>query len=162
MYKKIMVPLDGSELAECVLPHVDALARGCDVADVVLVRVAEPSFVPTGAYSDGGMTVAAPDMVRIREEERQVVRQNAEQYLDRIVKSPSFANIRIRREVLEGPVAETLADYAEKNGVDLIVICTHGRTGVRRWVWGSVADRMLRAACVPVFMVRPPNCLPGV
>jgi nucleotide-binding universal stress UspA family protein len=61
-----------------------------------------------------------------------------------------------------GKVAESIADYATKNGVDLIIIATHGRSGVSRWVWGSVADRVLRSACVPVLMVRAPGCVPGI
>ena len=55
-----------------------------------------------------------------------------------------------------------IAEYATKNEIDLIVIATHGRSGVSRWVWGSVADRILRSACVPVMMVRAPGCVPGV
>ena len=65
-------------------------------------------------------------------------------------------------EVLEGKVAETLAHWAEQNGVDLIVIASHGRSGVSRWVMGSVADRVLRSACVPVLMIRAPGCVPGI
>ena len=65
-------------------------------------------------------------------------------------------------EVLEGNPAHTLAEYAEKNQFDLLVIATHGRSGVSRWVWGSVADRILRSACVPVLMVRAPGCVPGI
>ena len=55
-----------------------------------------------------------------------------------------------------------LADYATKNQVDLIVIATHGRSGVSKWVWGSVADRTLRSACIPVLMVRAPGCVAGI
>jgi nucleotide-binding universal stress UspA family protein len=65
-------------------------------------------------------------------------------------------------EVLEGKVPDTLAHWAEKNGVDLIVIASHGRSGVSRWVMGSVADRVLRSACVPVLMIRAPGCVPGI
>lgn len=160
MYKKIMVPLDGSNLAECVLPHVDVIARGCGVTEVVFVRVAEPTFVPGGTYGEG-IQITAPEMVKIREQEREVVRAEAEQYLDRLVGIPLYSGVAIKREVLEGPVAETLASYAESNDVDLVVISTHGRSGVSRWVWGSVADRILRSACVPVFMIRAPGCVPG-
>ena len=65
-------------------------------------------------------------------------------------------------EVLEGSVAETLAAWAEQNDVDLIIIASHGRSGVSRWVMGSVADRILRSVCVPVMMIRAPGCTPGI
>ena len=65
-------------------------------------------------------------------------------------------------EILEGKVADTLSHWAEKNEVDLIVIASHGRSGVSRWVMGSVADRVLRSACVPVLMIRAPGCAPGI
>ena len=65
-------------------------------------------------------------------------------------------------EVLEGDVAETLANWAENNGVDLIIIASHGRSGVGRWVMGSVADRLLRSVCVPVMMIRAPGCESGI
>jgi nucleotide-binding universal stress UspA family protein len=55
-----------------------------------------------------------------------------------------------------------IADYASKNDVDLIIIATHGRSGVSRWVWGSVADHILRSACVPVLMIRAPGCVAGI
>ena len=69
---------------------------------------------------------------------------------------------QIKTEVIMGKPAEVLADYAAKNKVDLIIIATHGRSGVSRWVWGSVADRILRSTCAAVFMVRAPGCVPGI
>jgi nucleotide-binding universal stress UspA family protein len=69
--------------------------------------------------------------------------------------------IRVRSEVLAGKAAESLAEYASKNGVDLIVIATHGRSGISHWYWGSVAERVLRSSCVPVLMVRAPGCFSG-
>jgi nucleotide-binding universal stress UspA family protein len=68
----------------------------------------------------------------------------------------------VRCEMPTGNPAEMLADFAAKNQTDLILIATHGRSGPSRWVWGSVADRLLRAACVPVLMVRAPGCFPGI
>jgi nucleotide-binding universal stress UspA family protein len=65
-------------------------------------------------------------------------------------------------EVLEGKVAETLADWVEKNNVDLIIIASHGRSGISRWMMGSVADRILHSVCAPVLMIRAPGCIPGI
>ena len=64
---------------------------------------------------------------------------------------------QIRADVIVGRVADSLADYADKSGFDLILIATHGRSGVSRWVWGSVADRILHAATIPILMVRAPR-----
>jgi len=153
MYQKILVPLDGSELAECVLAHVDALARGCHAKSVVFIRVVEP------IRQGGGEYVMDSDQLQKFESEN---RLDAGEYLKKILAKVSLGGADVRTEVITGRPAEMLADYATKNQVDLIVIATHGRSGVSRWVWGSVADRILRSACVPVVMVRAPGCFPGV
>jgi nucleotide-binding universal stress UspA family protein len=146
MYQKILVPLDGSELAECVLPHVEAMAGGCKVKDVVLARVVEPFRQPSGSdYAIDSQSMAGAD-----------------QYLKQVKTKMKLSGSTVATEILRGNPASELADYAAKNGVDLIVIATHGRSGVSRWVWGSVADRILRSACVPVLMVRAPGCFPGI
>ena len=64
--------------------------------------------------------------------------------------------------MVEGRVAESLVDYAEKNDIDMIVIASHGRSGVSRWVMGSVAEKMVRSSCVPVLMVKAPVCEPKI
>jgi len=68
----------------------------------------------------------------------------------------------VRAEALVGRVTEILADYAEKNGIEIILIATHGRSGVTRWVRGSIADKILRSANVPVLMVRAPGTKGGI
>ena len=153
MYQKILVPLDGSALAECVLPHVEVLARGCQAKSVILIRVVEPFHQPTGDF------VMDPDQVKKIESEH---KRAAEAYLKKISAKISLAGASVKTEVPYGQAAETLADYATKNQVDLVVIATHGRSGVSKWVWGSVADRTLRSACVPVLMVRAPGCVAGI
>jgi nucleotide-binding universal stress UspA family protein len=155
MYKKILVPLDGSDLAECVLPHMEAIARGCQVQDVVFLRVVEPL---TKMRSILGSDVTEQDMESIDSQNRAA----AEKYLRQLVKHTKYSGVTIRSEVVAGSPADSIADYADKNGVDLIIIATHGRSGISRWVWGSVADRVLRSASVPVLMVRAPGCVPGI
>ncbi|MFQ6122534.1 MAG: universal stress protein [Dehalococcoidales bacterium] len=155
MYKKIMVPLDGSELAECVLPHVEAIAKGCKAGDVIFLRVVEP-FYPRGG---SGYIYNEEDVKRIESKNKAA----AEKYLDQLVSRGNYGSVNVQSEIITGKaVADSIADYATKNEVDLIVIATHGRSGVSRWVWGSVADRILRSACVPVLMVRAPGCIPGI
>jgi len=156
MYKHIMVPLDGSELAECVLPHVIAIATGCETPKVTLVRVVTPLKI-YGTELDG--SVSPEIMAKVESENLALARQ----YLDKKVKELKAKGIETRAEVMFGNVLEALTDYAEKGKVDLIVLATHGRSGISRWVWGSVADRILRSAKVPVLMVRPQGCpTPGV
>jgi len=154
MYKKILVALDGSKLAECVLPHVQTLVQGCQVRDVVFMRVVEP--IKPIVSSEG--TLTPQEAERITES----MVSEAEMYLKPLVQGSKYDGTKAAWQVKKGPVAQTLVDYATEHGVDLIVIATHGRSGVSRWVWGSVADRVLRASCVPVLMVRAPGCVPGV
>jgi nucleotide-binding universal stress UspA family protein len=155
MYSKIMVPLDGSKLAECVLPHVEALTKG-PVKEVEFIRIFEPFQMPSGA----DFTISEKDAAKIDAENK----AEEEKYIQGIVKVAQKAGVKVSGKVIkrsEG-IAEDLANYASKSGSDLIVIATHGRSGPSRWVWGSVADRVLRSSCVPVLMVRAPGCTPGI
>ncbi len=160
MYNKILVPLDGSELAECVLPHVASIVGGCGVKNVAFVRVAEPLVIANAGGGDGdGHLLTAKDLERMETASRTA----AEQYLSKLAGRVRYDGVNIKSEVLiGGRTADVIADYAAKSEVDLIIIATHGRSGVSRWVWGSVADRILRSACVPVLMVRAPGCVPGI
>ena len=161
MYQKVMVPLDGSDLAECVLPHVKDFIKSSLAKTVVFVRVIEP--LPLLVYGELAetfplSTYAEPYADRLDhwqsvEAER---KSAAEEYLK---KASSFLNEygeRVQCEVLVGKVAQTIAAYAEDNKVDLTMIATHGRSGVSRWIMGSVADRILRSSSGPVLMVRAP------
>ena len=149
MYKKIMVPLDGSELAECVLPHVEAFIEGCHVNHIVFVRVVEPA---TTFYS--GDYPISPEVMKERETAGERV---ALDYLDQVVGRLEHKRTDLHSEVLVGNVADSLADFSEINEFDLILIATHGRSGVNRWVRGSIADKVLRSSNIPVLMVRAPG-----
>jgi len=159
MYQKILVPVDGSQLAECVLPHVSAIASGCQVRDVLLVRVVEPFQPPPGKGYEG---LFPEDLKEEQERFEAGEKKAAQEYLSQVTARLRSEGRSVQSQLLVGRVAESVADFAEKNGVDLIVIATHGRSGVSRWVWGSTADRILRSSCVPVLMVRAPGCVPGI
>jgi nucleotide-binding universal stress UspA family protein len=154
MYEKIMVPLDGSELAECVLPHVEGLIKRCHVSNVVFVRVVEP----TERFYHGDVPIS-PEIYKETESARQ---SKAKDYLDQIKNRLKYEGAELQSEVLIGRVADSLADYTEKNDIDLILIATHGRSGVTRWVRGSIADKILRSSSVPVLMVRAPGTKGGI
>jgi len=153
MYKKIMVPLDGSELAECVLPHVEGFIGGCQVGSIVFVRVVEPAptkFDDTAAISSSGREKLIEATRRIEEKRKSA----AARYLKGVVDRLKPEGVQLKTEVLIGRVADSLADYTEAGEIDLILIATHGRSGLSRWVRGSIADRILRFSRVPVLMVR--------
>ena len=156
MYQKILVPLDGSKLAECVLPHVETLAKGCQVKEVEYVRVFEPFRMP----STGEFVLSEQEIAKIDAEHK----GEAENYIQETVKNAQRSGVKATGKVIKryDGVAEDVANYASKTGADLIVIATHGRSGPSRWVWGSIADRILRSSCVPVLMVRAPGCVPGI
>jgi nucleotide-binding universal stress UspA family protein len=153
MYANILVPLDGSELAECVLPHIESITSACQAQNVIFLRVVEP-FQPPSGY--GGLS---PEYIERIDADNKAA---AESYLAELLQRVRYDGVSARSEVITGKPADSIADYAAKNSIDLIVIATHGRSGVSRWVWGSVADRVLRSACVPVLMVRAPGCVPGI
>jgi len=158
MYKKVMVPLDGSNLAECILPHVEAFISGCQLNTVVFVRVTEP--VPMS--SKGGYQVGEMDYKLIEENTKRIKEEritSADVYLKGVVNGLKHTGVKFQTEVLVGNAADRLIDYAEANEVDMILIATHGRSGVSRWVRGSIADRILRASRVPVLMVRAPGTM---
>ena len=155
MYDKIMVPLDGSELAECVLPHLENFVEGFPASSIVFVRVLEP--VPISLQ---GETYTRREInLEDREAERKT---EARKYLDSVKEKLTKGGSNTTSEVIVGRVADSLADFADKKGADLILIATHGRSGVSRWVRGSVADKVLRSSRVPVMMVRAPAAIPQV
>ena len=153
MYKRILVPLDGSELAECVLPHVESIANGCGVESVIFLRVLDTDM-PSATYAYLGESLRT----EIKESSEKAVGE----YINEVAARVKLDGVEVQKQVIAGKVAESIAEYASKNDIDLIVIATHGRSGVNRWAWGSVADRVLRSACVPVLMVRAPGCVPGI
>ena len=154
MYQKLFVSLDGSELDESVLGHVDALGRGCLVKEITFVRVVEP-FESPSIVAD--YPIKPEEVIRINAENKAV----AEEYVNKMVSGFKYEGVKIEGKVLDGKAA-VLAEYASKNGADLIVIATHGRSGVSRWAWGRLVDRIVRSACVPVVMVPAPGCFPTI
>ena len=154
MYQHIMVPLDGSELAECVLPHLEAIASGVGVNKITLVRIVEPLHLHGGLESH----FSHEDRQRLEDDSMELARS----YLKQTVKQLKDKGITAQAKVIQGHVVDKLVDYADKKKVDLIIIASHGRSGVIRWVWGSVADRILRCSSIPVLIVRASGCVSGI
>lgn len=166
MFKRILVPLDGSKLAECALPYVEELAKGCDVEEIVLISVTERVRAQARAPEARELYHAREDprvqrggietTVTFGKKERQ-----AQRYLDRIAKKLKTKAVKVRTQVLCWPPAEAIASYAGENDVDLIVMSSHGRSGLSRWSHGSVAEKVFRASNVPLLMIKAPGCVPG-
>lgn len=155
MYRKIMVPLDGSQLAECVLPHIKTIAGGSDSPEIMLVQAVEPIAIPYGRE----MTkVASVEQLKEFEAHNEA---EAKKYLKEIAARLGKSGANVKAHVIYGKAADALTDFAARNGVDLVVIASHGRSGISRWVWGSVADRLLHSVKAPILIIRAPGCVPG-
>lgn len=146
MYKKILVPLDGSEFSECVFDHIRAIATGCQVPEVVLLGVAEP--ISYQVY----YMIGVEDRVRDMQKETE---KYVESYLSKAADSLKEDGVAVQTVVVSGRPAEQILDYANKNQVDLIIMSTHGRSGVSRWVVGSVTDKVVRHSVAPVLTISP-------
>lgn len=143
MYKKILVPLDGSTLAEAALPHAEAIAKS-EGAEIILLRI---PMMPATEFFAREPSIA----VRIQQEEEAV----AKKYLDTKVNELKKEKIQASTIMLEGSVPDTILGIAEETHTDMIVMSTHGRTGLKRWLIGSVADRVVHQAHIPVMLIHP-------
>jgi nucleotide-binding universal stress UspA family protein len=142
-WRRVLVPLDGSPVAEQVLPAVSRLAKSCD-AEVTLFQV------PI-AYVSGWMTgewyLPIQGVLETAEEDAQAYLRTAAGRLE-------GQGVEVTTATAIGSVASCIVEYAAVNNIDLIAMCTHGRTGLARWALGSVADRVLRAGGKPILLVR--------
>jgi nucleotide-binding universal stress UspA family protein len=136
MLERILVPLDGSSLAGSVLTQVRQLLMQKD-SDVILVRVVQP---PPSSEAD----IMEP---------METLRAGALEYLHTIERGLSSQGARVRSRVVEGFPAGAILEAAKNEGATLIAMSTHGRTGLSRWVFGSVTEKVLRASPVPVLAV---------
>jgi len=143
-YKHILVPLDGSELAEVALTDALALAR-LSLAEVTLLKVVLPI--------EGIIEIGTHDAIYV-DEIWQINKKQALEYLESVRDRISNKPFKVHVAVEMGPAAETIIDYARKHPVDLIVMATHGHSGLKRWVYGSVADKVLRGSHLSVLLVR--------
>jgi len=150
MYQKILVPLDGSKVAECALSHVINLVKGGAVGEVILINVVKV-YVP----GLGGEYHGRVDINTIREN----LFMESRKYLADVESQLASEGIKVKKESLEGNrPADTISDYAQKNGMDMIVIATHGYTGLKKLMLGSVALEVLHDSHVPVLLIRPESC----
>jgi len=134
---RILVPLDGSGCAEMIFPKLEKLATELK-ASIALLRVAYAHTFPGADPTDA---------------EVKVVRE-AEEYLRGIENRLKAKGFKVDSHVRYGDDAEEILDHASQKDIDLIAMTTHGRSGVKRFLLGSVAEKILRHSPKPVFLVR--------
>jgi nucleotide-binding universal stress UspA family protein len=149
MFDKILVPLDGSKVAECSLPYVEALAKGQNVKGIILLRVCEKPNISSDY---------PPNMPESWEQHvghiMKGVQQQCSLYLGGVDKKLRESGVKVTVESCLGNAAEEIVNFAEKNQVNLIVMASHGRSGVSKWAFGSVAEKVFRSTSIPVLMIK--------
>jgi nucleotide-binding universal stress UspA family protein len=151
MYERILVALDGSDLAERVFPFVEPLANAFG-ATLILLQATTPPEKVVAELSGGDLGMAEPmmDPTPILDAEQEGVRE----YLERVAGRLQEAGLQVQIDEPEGPAADAVLRRAAELGTDLIAMTTHGRTGLRHVIFGSVAESVLHKATCPVLLVR--------
>jgi nucleotide-binding universal stress UspA family protein len=157
MFDHVLIPLDGSKVSEAALPYAQRLGTGDGKKKITLVRVIERvkgyDRVVDASKGPGGEIVS---------QSRTPGEQEAHEYLGRVAKGLEDEGFKTEAQVLLGDPAEAIAFHAEHNPCDVIVMCSHGRSGTSKLTHGSVAEKVFKSTCVPLFMVRGPGCIPGL
>jgi nucleotide-binding universal stress UspA family protein len=149
MYKNVLLPLDGSALAECALEPVKKLFKLGALEGITLLKIVRVD-ISYAEISDLRFNFKA-----LKEE----LFASARKYLAGVEARLSAEGITVKTEVLEGDrVADAIADYAREKGMDMIVIATHGYSGLKKLMFGSVAYGVLHDSYIPVLLIRPEAC----
>lgn len=147
MYKKILIPLDGSEISEHALEHLKGIAMDPRITSIIMLRVAEtPVALYLGSDHDLEMEAGAKEQAKA----------DANKYLTKIANYLKKKGMNVETVVTDGIPADDILNYATENEVDLIIMSTHGRSGISRWFSGSVAEKVIRHSTVPV-LISPPH-----
>ncbi len=144
-YKKIVVPLDGSGWAARAIPHAVDIARA-NGSELILLHIFRP---PASEYT--------PEIVLAGQDEQiQQAREQMKQYLIGLRTELRQENFTVRTHLTEGVgVAHLICDFVNNENVDLVVMSTHGRSGLVRFLFGSTANQVMQCAGVPVLLIRP-------
>jgi nucleotide-binding universal stress UspA family protein len=143
MLRRILVGLDGSPLAETILDPVQALARRLGAEIVLLYVTHVPEKVPAAPLGPALDEIVAQD------------RERARAYLEGVARKVAEAGVAVRTAVCAGEAAAEIVRYAERERIDLIALATHGRSGMQRWLYGSVTDAVLHTTTTPLLLLRP-------
>jgi nucleotide-binding universal stress UspA family protein len=157
--QKILVPLDGSDLAEVALPLAADLAPQLS-ATLYLVRIvstARHMAASSLAGATGGIDGMSAVDIQAIEDAVALQTQEAERYLDEQAKVLRGKGLTVEAETCQGSAAEEIIRHAQDKDIDMIAISSHGRSGLGRLVFGSVCDKVMREAGIPVLVVKPPK-----
>jgi nucleotide-binding universal stress UspA family protein len=174
MYKKVVVLLDGSKLAEAALPHLEEIARSCSIPEILLVSVTEAvkgkvsgavevgagqsygsAPVPAGTFHTGLIFSGTSAQSQETTVTLGKMAKTALNYLARVSEQLEQKGLRSEINVLVGNPAEEIVSFVEEKGADLIIMASRGSSGFNRWDIGNVADKVIRATNVPVMLVKP-------
>ncbi len=145
LYSKIVVPLDGSGWAKRAVPHAAEIARN-NHAELILLHVFRP---PASEYTDQLSLAGQDDQI-------QRMREQMKQYLIGMRTELRSEDLNVRSHMIEGAdVAHLICNYVNNEDVDLVVMSTHGRTGLAEFLLGSVANKVIQGVKVPVMLIRP-------
>ena len=153
MYERILIPLDGSKVGEAALPYVDGLVSKLSPevkAEVTLLQVVS-SLTHYVVAGEAGVQIP------YTEKEMEQIKRKSMDYLNKTGEGLRSRGVMVKKRVGVGKAAEEIIKAAGEINADLIAMSTHGRSGLSRWAFGSVTDRVVRGANVPVVVVRAPR-----
>jgi nucleotide-binding universal stress UspA family protein len=177
MYNKVVVPLDGSKLAETALPHLEEIARGCSIPEVLLVSVTEKisggispdqafeKFVPESPTAEtppqigtslGVVYSSAVSGGRKIPMTLGKMARTASEYLCCIAEDLEKKGFNVTATVAMGNPAEEIIRFIEKQKADLVIMASRGKSGFSRWEMGNIAEKVIRVATIPVLLIKPP------
>jgi nucleotide-binding universal stress UspA family protein len=148
-FKKVLVSLDGSPFSEASIPHVEELLQGSG-SEVILLRVGEIPKLP----ADRSPSIK-PNWEEYRDMLMADTKRQIEEYLKKIADMLAREGIRAKQQATIGKADEIILQLARKEDADLIIMTTQGRTGISRWVYGSVASRVVEGSSQPLLLIRP-------
>lgn len=145
LFNRILVPLDGSDVGEVVLPHVRQLTEKLE-SEVILLQVVAPG---QHVHTVGGL-----DYVRFAEQQIESMKAEAKEYLDKVSKRLAGTKGIMRSEVRVGDTAHEIIKFADEANIRLVTISSHGRSGIRQWISGSITHKILHAGNTPILLVK--------
>jgi len=153
MYERILIPLDGSKLGETALPCVEELVSKLSPELKVEITLLQVVSSLTHWVVAGGASAPVP----YTQEELEMIKQKAMDYLNKAGEGLRNKGATVEIKVSVGDAADEIIKTADEINADLIAMSTHGRSGISRWAFGSVTDKVLRGGTVPIFTVRAPK-----
>jgi nucleotide-binding universal stress UspA family protein len=177
MYKKVVVPLDGSDLAEATLPHLEEIARGCSIADIMLISVTEmikgrieqskvqeqftpekPAARPTPPIGMAS-TVVVYNIYTNGVQETSLtmgkMARTAAEYLSKIADGLGDKGFNVSAAVILGDPAEQIVRYVNEQKADLIIMASTGKSKMSRWDMSHISAQVIKDTCTPVLLIKP-------